>query len=233
MYDINLKNTKKGYLIGIILFLAGIFFLIIMSWMTFGDIIKKLSLDSSIVATRIDDNCRTNSEGDYFCSPIYYYEVDGFEYTCKVSYSSSSSVSSKQNKVYYDSKNPSDCVTDYTAKPQVYMYLFCLFPLIFVIVGMHQILKVNKKIKRAKYLAMHGTLIQRLPYTMEKTNITVDGSPLLAIAVDYTLPSGSKIHLVGDPRYDRKQFDNDGLVDLLIDLNDLDNYYIDFNITRK
>lgn len=135
--------------------------------------------------------------------------------------------------MYYDSKNPSNCVTDYTVKPKGYMYLLCLFPLIFIFVGLFQIIKVNKKIKDMKYLATHGTLIKNIPYTMEKTNISMNGRNLLAIAVDYTLPSGSIIHLVGDPRYDRKFADNDGLVDLLIDPSNPDNYYIDFNITYK
>lgn len=233
MYNINFKNTKKGYLFGSIFFAVGVLFFIIFSWLTFNGIVKKYSLDSSVVAKYIDQNCHRDSEGSSLCSPIYYYEVEGVEYTCKIGYSSSDTASESQNKVYYDSNNPSDCVTDYTAKPKLYMYLICLFPLIFVFLGIFQISKVNKKIKRMKHLAMHGTLIKNLPYTMERTNVNVNGNNLLAIAVNYTLPSGSVIHLVGDPRYDRQQADSDGLVDLLIDPNDPNNYYIDFNITYK
>lgn len=233
MYNINFKNTKKGYLFGGIFLAVGMLFLIIFLWLTFSGIVKKYSLDSSVEAIYIDQNCHTDSEGSYLCSPIYYYEVEGIEYTCRVSYSSSDTASESQNKVYYDSNNPSNCVTDYTAKPKIYMYLICLFPLIFVFVGIFQILKVNKKIKHIKHLAKYGTLIKNLPYTMEGTNISVNGNKLLAIAVDYTLPSGSVIHLVGDPRYDRQQADSDGLVDLLIDPSDPNNYYIDFNITWK
>ena len=113
------------------------------------------------------------------------------------------------------------------------MYLICLFPLIFVVVGFMQIRNVYKKVKRIKKLAKIGTLIQNLPYTMEPTNLSVNNGRLYAIGLDYTLPSGSVIHLTGDPRFDRREFDQDGYVDLLIDLNDISNYYIDFNITKK
>lgn len=82
MYNINFKNTKRGYLLGGIFFIFGMFFLILLLWITFNGIIKKLSLDSSVVATNIDQNCHTDSEGSYLCSPIYYYEVGGVEYTC-------------------------------------------------------------------------------------------------------------------------------------------------------
>ena len=36
----------------------------------------------------------------------------------------------------------------------------------------------------------------------------------------------------GDARYDRKTFDSDGMVDLLIDENNPENYFIDFEINR-
>lgn len=53
---------------------------------------------------------------------------------------------------------------------------------------------------------------------------------IIAIQIDYKLPTGNVIRLKGEPRYDLQSYDEDGLVDLLIDLNDIKNYYIDFNI---
>lgn len=38
--------------------------------------------------------------------------------------------------------------------------------------------------------------------------------------------------MYGDARYDRKTFDSDGRVDLLIDENNPENYFIDFEINR-
>jgi len=233
MYNLNFKNTRKGYLFGLLFFSIGIVTLLLLSWVTFGGMIKKISLDAQTQATHIENNCHTDSEGDYLCSPVFYYNVNGERFTCRTEYSSSIGVSASQRKVYYDSKNPQNCVTDYEVKKPIYMYLFILIPLIFIVVGIVLMSKVRKKIKKMKFLAENGQLVKNLNYTMEPTNITVNGAQLYAIAIDYTLPSGSTIHLVGDPRYDRRVSDADGFVDLLIDPNDLNNYYIDFNIDRK
>ena len=50
--------------------------------------------------------------------------------------------------------------------------------------------------------------------------------------VKYTLPSGETIELKGDPRHDRKLSDDDGMVDLVIDESNPENYFIDFEINR-
>jgi hypothetical protein len=52
------------------------------------------------------------------------------------------------------------------------------------------------------------------------------------LMVDYKLPNGSIITLQGDPRFDNKVSDSDGLVDIVIDENNTDNYFIDFEINR-
>lgn len=233
MYNINFKNLKKGISNGMIFLLAGLFFFLIIGYITFSGMIKKQMLDEVVEAYKIDDNCHLDSDGNNMCSPIYYYKVNNIDYQCKLSYSSSSKVNVNQKNVYYDSSNPNNCVTDYTAKPQFFMYLIMLFPLIFVFVGAVQIIKVIKKIKKVQYLAQNGTLIQNLSYKMEETGHGRNNRQILAPAVDYMMPSGSSIHLVGDPRFDNKQYDEDGFVDLLIDPNDLDNYYIDFKIEKK
>lgn len=233
MYDIKYKNLRKGSGFGSIFLIVGLLFFFIIGYITFGGIIKKASMDTEVYAIEIDENCNRDSDGDYTCSPIYYYKVGKEIYQCKAGYSSSSKVSNNQNKVYYNSENPENCVTDYTAKPKFYMYLLCLFPLIFVFIGANHIIKINKKIKKIKHLANYGTLIKNLPYTMEATGMQVNGHTIMAPAVDYTLASGTVLHLVGDPRYDKIHADSDGYVDLLIDLNDPNNYYIDFNISYK
>ena len=56
--------------------------------------------------------------------------------------------------------------------------------------------------------------------------------PIQRIVVDYTLSNGENVTLYGDARYDNKLCDDDGMVDLLIDENNQDNYYIDFEINR-
>jgi len=77
-----------------------------------------------------------------------------------------------------------------------------------------------------------------LPYKLENSNLYHSSKdeipkPLPAIVVDYKLPDGTTKHLIGEPRYDGSSLNREGLVDLLIDPNNLSNYYIGFNITQK
>lgn len=230
MYKLDTKNIKKGMLFYLPFLLMGLLFFAVFGWLAFGGMITKAKLDGKIKATKIDTNCNTNSDGEYMCSPIYYYNVDGEEYECRVSFSSNIEVSGKQNMVYYDTKKPDSCVTDYTASPAWYMYLFSLFPLIFVFVGAKGIWGVKKKLDDIKKLSRYGKLIKGLKYTLEDTGISVNGVNIVAPAVDYTMSNGTVIHLIGDPRHDRKVLDEDGFVDLLIDEMNPDNYFIDFEI---
>lgn len=233
MYNIEFKNVKKGYKTGVLFTVVGLLFLVLMGWLILGPQIAKMKLDSETKATQIDENCHRDSDGDYMCSPIYYFNVDGNEYTCKSSSSSNQTVSTSYDTVYYDSKNPKNCVTEYETKPSIMLYICLLIPLVCIYAGIRQIIKTNDRVKRLNVLANTGVLVKNLQYTMEPTGVRINDREILAITVDYTLPTGSKIHLVGDPRYDRQQSDADGLVDLLIDPSDNSNFYIDFNITRK
>lgn len=233
MYNLNYKNTKKGYFFGGIFLITGLIIFIVMLFLIFGVMINKSKMDSRVEAYHIEENWYTDSEGDKLAKPTYYYNVNGEEYKCQVNISSSRGVKDNQKTVYYDSLDPNKCVTDYTPSPVALMYIVCLIPIIFIIIGARHIIKVNKNIKKMKYLAQYGTLIKGLPYMMEETNLSINGAKLFAISLDYTTPSGIILHLVGEPRYDRRFNDEDNLVDLLIDMNDTSNYYIDFNIERN
>lgn len=233
MYEINYKNTKKGYMLGTIFIIISIVLLIIFGLIMLSGVIKKSKLDSVIEATKIDENCHLDDEGETMCSPIYHYIVNNIEYTCKDNFSSTERVSADLNKVYYDSTNPNNCVTDYSSNISFIKIIVLVIPIILFIVGIFQNIKVSKKVKKMKYLAEYGTLIKNLPYRMEPTNMMYNNERLFAINVEYTLPDGSVVKLVGDPRFDYAKSDSDGLVDLLIDPANPDNYYIDFNISKK
>lgn len=233
MYEIDYKNTVKNYTVGIIFFVVGLILFIVFSIFAFSGPIKKASMDQETIATKVESNCRYDNEGDYMCSPIYYFEVKGKSYECQSSFSSSTIPSSDNNKVYYRSNNPSNCVTDYEANTSIILYLFMLLPLIFIIMGLINIVKLIKKIKRLKKLANEGVLIKNLPYTMESSNISLNGRALKQIVIEYNTPKGETLHLKSDARFDHKEIDTDGAVDLLIDPNDYTNYYIDFNIYQK
>ena len=113
MYDIDFKNLKKGRNFGLIFFVIGLLFLVIMSILIFGPMIKKSSFDGEVEADRIEINSYVDSEGSTMYSPIYYYTVDGVSYTCSSNMSSSIKPNTNKNLVWYDVNNPSDCVSEY------------------------------------------------------------------------------------------------------------------------
>lgn len=230
MYDISYKNLRKGYIFYIPFLLIGLFFLGIFVTFLIGDINKEY--DSKTKAYKIIDNC-VYDDGSHVCSPIYYYRVNGANYQCDSGISSSMSVDHSKDIVYYDSLDPSFCSTEYDSGVDLGIYLFLFLPLIFVIFAVYQISKIGKRIKKVKHLAKYGTLFKGIKYTLSPTGMSVNGIQVLAPTIDFTLPSGSTITLVGDPRHDGRAYDADGLVDLLIDLDNPDNYYIDFEINHK
>ena len=233
MYNIDYKNIKKGYLLWLPFLGIGIILFTVFFILEFSGFIKKSNLDSKILAYNIEVDCYINDEGDKMCSPKYYYKVDNNLYICKVNYYSNKEIKQSQNMVYYDSKNPKNCVTDFTSSPNIISFIILLLPTIFIVIGFIGTIKRHKKIRKIKYLETNGILIKNIPYNMEKTKVSYNNVPLYAISIDYTLPDGKIIKLVGEPRYDGKIEDSDGKVDLLIDPSDEKNYYIDFNITRK
>ena len=233
MYDINLKNVKKEKNIYRIFLYIGIIILLIMDSIVVASRIKLKSLDSYVVTRYIEVVSHIDDDGDEMYTPVYHYNVNGESYKCKPASSSSNMPTIKKGKVYYDSKNPSRCMTDYSIKANKILIILNIIPLAFITVGLFFIHKVSKKIKRIKKLNETGKLVKGLPYHMENTNISVNGAQILKIALEYQLPSGETKTLYGEPRFDKKHTDSDNLVDLLIDENDPDNYFIDFEINRK
>lgn len=165
-------------------------------------------------------------------SPVYYYSINGERYTCGSNGSSSHNPGTQNKTVYYDSKNPSKCMTEYSKSSNFILLAFMIIPIIFILVAVINIRKVNKRIKTILELNNKGKLIKNLPYRLENTGTVINGVPIQKPVVDYTLSTGTQITLYGDPRNDKKQYDADGMVDLLIDESNPDNYYIDFEINR-
>ena len=94
------------------------------------------------------------------------------------------------------------------------------------------IVKSKEALKRIAILNKSGKLVKNIPYKIEDTNTTVNGVQGIRIVIDYALPNGSMVTLKGDPRYDGMTSDADGMVDLVIDENNPDIHFIDFEINR-
>ena len=232
MYDVNIKNVKKGKQIYYIFFLFGFFFLVIMGWIYISSIVKLKSLDSSVISSNVEVKSYIDDEGKTMYSPVYYYVVDGVNYACGSASSSTSNPGTKNKNVYYNSKDPSNCMTEYSKSGNNIILLAMLIPIVFIVVAVININGINKRIKKIKKLNQNGKLIKNLPYRLENSGTIMNGVPIQIPVVDYTLPSGTTLTLSGDLRYDGKNCDADGMVDLLIDENDPNNYFIDFEINR-
>lgn len=231
MYDINLKNVKKGKKFFLIFFIIGILFFLIFGGIYIFNIIKLKNLDSETMSTRVHINSYTNDEGTMMYSPVYYYSVNGIGYSCESSSSSSVNPGTENKKVFYDSNNPSNCMSEFSKSNNNFILLFLFIPIIFIIISIYNFKKISKRIKIINELNQKGKLVKQLPYRLEETGMTVNNHPVMRPVIDYVLPSGV-VKLLGDPRHDGKLMDTDGLVDLVIDENNPDNYFIDFEINR-
>lgn len=232
MYDINTKNVKKGKTIYLVFFIIGVLFLLLLCEIQISHYRKLNSFDSITKATRIVIDAHEDDDGDILYSPIYYYEVNGVEYMCSSNSSSSIKPNTSNKDVYYNSQKPEDCMSEYTKKSSKFIFIAMLFPMVFIVLGLVNIIKINKRIKLIYELNQKGKLVKNLPYHLENTGMVINDVPIQRPVVEYTLASGSNITLHGDPRHDRKWTDEDGMVDLVIDESNPNNYFIDFEINR-
>lgn len=123
-------------------------------------------------------------------------------------------------------------MTEYSKSNNIFPLLFTVLPLIFIVVSVVNITKVIKRIKSINELNKKGKLVKNLPYHLENTSMAVNNVPIQMPVVNYSLPSGETVVLYGDPRHDKKIADADGMVDLVIDESNPENYFIDFEINR-
>ena len=82
--------------------------------------------DGKAKAYRIEPNESYDSDGGVIYRPTYYFKIRGREYVCKSSGGSSSYPNMNKNIVFYDSKNPEKCVTEYSASNSKVGGIICL-----------------------------------------------------------------------------------------------------------
>ena len=232
MYNINVKNIKKEKNFFIVFLVAGLFFLVIMVGILVSNYFTLNSLDSTTTSTRVEVKSYINDEGTKMYAPIYYYTVGDNDYVCGSNLKSSTNPGTANQTIYYDSKNPENCMAEYSKSINWWIIAFMFIPILFIVIAVINMRKVSKRVALIKKLNQKGKLVKNLPYYLEDTNTTINGVPVQRPVVKYTLPSGSTITLRGDPRHGRKSFDKDGLIDLIIDEDNPENYFIDFEIDR-
>lgn len=229
MFEIDYKNLDKGSKRPLIFVVIGIILIAVFLGLYIMGVIKKNNYDKSVKTNNINSNAFINDDGSVLYSPIYQYKVNDNTYECKTSVSSSKKPN-KTGTVYYNSKDPNDCMTDYSYKNGNFLLIGAALGVIFTAIGIAMIHSHNKMIKKIKKLETSGKLIKGIPYKMEDTGTVIHNKSLQRIVVNLNMSDGTIHRFEGEPRYDYKNSDEDGLVDLLLDPNDLSNYYLDFEI---
>lgn len=224
MHSIDKRNFHKAIGFYSVFGISGLILAIFLSFLTFSGILKRTKMDSQITSSEVEIIHDDEGAG----MPVYTYNVNGKDYKCNLGYYSDI-YTSKQKIVHYKSSNPADCSVE-GGVFNVGIIVGFLIAGVFIFLGLRNILKVAKQIKRVEELSKFGKLIKGLPYFLKNTGMSKFGKEIKVPVVSYTLPSGTVVDLEGDPRFDYKITDSDGCVDLLIDENNPSNYFIDFNI---
>lgn len=251
MYEINMKGIKQQQNNNYLMLIIGVitFIIIIVAFVV--NVVRIKSMDSSVLSTKVNIESYEAGDGDPVYNLIYYYEVEGKEYKCDYNNKVNKNPGEKNVTVYYNSKQPSKCMTEYSNVYTYELLLLLIAPLIFIFLPLKNLIKFNKRIKLISELNQKGKLVKKLPYRLETTGRHVKRTKktIQRPVIDYVLSSGITVNLYGDEielygdeeRIDAKEFsDNvkcrqDGFADLLIDENNPKNYYIDIEhpINRK
>ena len=136
-----LKNGLLIIIVGLLFAGAGAFLIIRTSN-------KLKDLDGVTNATEINENCQEEHDSDGYktiCHPIYTYEVDGITYQCKSTDAGASSVNTKKDKVFYDTKNPDKCMTEFEKSSSWFLYIFIVIGIILIGVGIINLFKEGKE----------------------------------------------------------------------------------------
>ena len=145
MYDINTSNVKKGKKFFLLFLVVGIVFLVIMLAIVISNFTKLNSLDGKTLSSRIEVHEYFNDEGQTMYSPVYYYVVHEKEYSCSSNSSSSIHPGNENKTVYYDTKNPAICMTEYSKNTNWILIAVMILPIIFIIIGVINIKKIGKR----------------------------------------------------------------------------------------
>lgn len=172
MLNTNNKKIKKSksniYLllvIGISLFLStgGIFIF---------NMIKLNNLDSKTMSTKVEVKSYINDSGNTIYSSVYHYRINGQDYSCDSNVSSNDNLGTENKNIYYNSKNPSICMIEYS-KTGNYIILIILPVAVLIILFAILILKKsNKKEKVNSKTIQKDDLIKKQSRRLENMMIS-------------------------------------------------------------
>ena len=230
MYSIDFSNLKKGIKYYLIAIVVSILFIAVISMVFINRQHKINSLDASVRAYKVEVQSYEDDNTTMY-SPTYYYIVNNTKYSC-VGNASTSDPRNTLKKIYYSTAEPSVCFIEGYKSDIIFIILGILVLLLFMLLLIFRMLKLIKKIKIIEELNTKGKLVKGLPYSLENTGEVIMNHSIQRLVVNYKLPDGRLITLYSDSRYDKKEPSPNGKVDLVIDPENYNNYFIDYEINR-
>lgn len=225
MYSIDniLKTNKLMYKI---IFIFSLAFILFFSIIGLKDIINVSSTYNRKVKSNISEYIPTDNN---MYKKVYYFDADNRQFSCL----DSVVINNKNNQIdkktiYYNFEDPNVCTTNIIKKTNLIVYIFIISLCIPLLIGLIGMIKINKKLNKIKMLSKCGKLVKNLQYEvveMKKKN----GNILYKAKTKYKVKNQVLI-LYSESIYDKKLFKEYPTIDLLINENDVNDYYLDFNI---
>lgn len=225
MYSIDniLKTNKLMYKI---IFIFSLVFILFFSIIGLKDIINVSSTYNRKVKSNISEYIPTDNN---MYKKVYYFDADNRQFSCL----DSVVINNKNNQIdkktiYYNFEDPNVCTTNIIKKTNLIVYIFIILLCIPLLIGLIGMIKINKKLNKIKMLSKCGKLVKNLQYEvveMKKKN----GNILYKAKTKYKVKNQVLI-LYSESIYDKKLFKEYPTIDLLINENDVNDYYLDFNI---
>jgi hypothetical protein len=230
----NIKNLKptNQFAIYILSILIGLFVAGIVLILSLQPLFDKNSYDSSVESTSVNDNCSGIGSDEVSCKPIYSFVYNKQELACVVDQSQNFGPNSDQMNVYFDSQDPTRCVTDVELSKlsSPLLYLSVVVGLAFSAIGVLGIIAKVKRTKLEEYLKIHGKLIKSLPSVAISNGKYIGGTELKYPYVNYTDSKGSVLKLRCTHRVDTPNLPDGTPIDLYIDESNPTKYYTEFSI---
>lgn len=225
MYSIDniLKTNKLMYKI---IFIFSLAFILLFSIFALKDIINVSSIYNRKVKSNISEYIPTDNN---MYKKVYYFDADNRQFSCL----DSVVINSKNNQIdkktiYYNFEDPNVCTTNIIKKTNLIVYMFIISLCIPLLIGLIGMIKINKKINKIKMLSKCGKLVKNLQYEVVETKKR-NGNILYKAKTKYKFKNQVLI-LYSESIYDKKLFKEYPTIDLLINENDVNDYYLDFNI---
>ena len=225
MYSIDniLKTNKLMYKI---IFIFSLAFILFFSIIGLKDIINVSSTYNRKVKSNISEYIPTDNN---MYKKIYYFDADNRQFSCL----DSVVINNKNNKIdkktiYYNFEDPNVCTTNIIKKTNLIVYIFIILLCIPLLIGLIGMIKINKKINKIKMLSKCGKLVKNLQYEVVEIK-KKNGNILYKAKTKYKVKNQVLI-LYSESIYDKKLFKEYPTIDLLINENDVNDYYLDFNI---